>query len=166
MLVLTFYLYCQSINKKYPFQQMRWGTLTLFFSKSSSEVVVLDVLLEEGSLVAVLSVISNAKGAASSDLSGFTKVLVFAITLLVFALAGPFSEIGSGADGNEWDFVLLSKSSDKFLVFGIITVFSQDAQVSITSIEGFTYLVESFNNAYKLQIMLVCLTAYSLSKQF
>lgn len=145
---------------------MRWGTLTLFYNKSSSEVVVLDVLLDQGLFVAVLSIISDAKGAASSDLSGFTKVLVFAITLLVFALAGPFSEIGSGADSDEWDFVLLCKSSDELLVFGIITVFSQDAQESITSVEGFTYLVESFHNAYKLQIMLDYLTTSNLSKQF
>ena len=112
-----------------------------------SEVVFLDVFFEDGLGIGFLSIISNAKGAAALDLSGFTGFLILFGGLLVFALSGPFSEVHSAGNGDEWDFVLLGEGSDELLIFGIITVFSKNAKESIGSIEGFSDLVKSFNKA-------------------
>ena len=100
-------------------------------------------------LAGFLSVVGNDKGAASSDLSSLAKILILAVTLLVFALAGPFSEILSLVNIDEWDFVLLGKSSDKLLVFGVIAVFGEDAEVCVLSVESFTDLVESLDKTLK-----------------
>ena len=110
---------------------MRWGPKI----QASSKVVILDVLLNDGSLVGVSAVISDDEGAASSDLSGLSGLDTLLGALLVFALSGPFTNVGSLVNGDEWDLVLLSESSDELLIFGIITVLGENAQESVGSVE-------------------------------
>ena len=100
-----------------------------------SEVVVLDVLLNDGLLIGVSAVVSDDEGAAALDLSGLAGLGTLLGTLLIFALSAPFSEGESVLAGDEWNFVLLGKSSDELLVFGIITVLGQNAQESVGSVE-------------------------------
>ena len=106
--------------------------------------MVLNVLFNVGKSLGVFSVVQDSDGRSTSSLSGDTF-------FIVFALSEPFSEILSFGDGDEWDFVLLGEGSDELLIFGIITVISQNTEDSILSIEGFTNLVESFNETCNIR---------------
>ena len=106
--------------------------------KHLSEIVLLDVLLEEGESIGGLTVVLDGAGGGTSDLSWDTF-------LVVFALTEPLSELLSGVNLDEWDFVLLGKGGDELDVFGIITVLGEDAEISILSIQGFSDLVETLN---------------------
>ena len=109
-----------------------------------SETVVGDVLFDNGFGVTFLTVVSDAEGAATLDLSGGTNLGILVVALFVFALTSPFSKIFSGGNSNEWDLVLLGESSDELLIFGIITIFSQNTQECVLSVESLANLVQSF----------------------
>lgn len=101
--------------------------------------MVLDVLLEEGKGLGLLTVVLDGAGGSTSDLSGDTG-------LVVLALAEPLSEFSSGVNLDEWDLVLLGKGSDDLLVLGVIAVGGEDAQVGLLGIERLSDLVESLDN--------------------
>ena len=69
---------------------------------------------------------------------------------IIFALTEPLSEHVSVFDFNEWDLVLLGKGGDELLVLGIVTVGGEDAKMSVLSIEGFTDLVKSLDQSYRI----------------
>ena len=107
-------------------------------TSNCSESVVLNVLFNVGKSLGVFSVVQDSDGRSTSSLSGDTF-------FIVFALSKPFSEILSFGDGDEWDFVLLGKGGDKFLVLWVFAVLGEDAKVSILSIQSLTDLVEALN---------------------
>jgi hypothetical protein len=43
---------------------------------------------------------------------------------------------------------LLGKSGNELLVFGVIAVFGENAEISVLSVESFSNLVESLNKTY------------------
>ena len=103
-----------------------------------SEVVLLDVLLEERESIGGFSVVLDGAGRSTSDLSWDTL-------LVVFALSEPLSELLSGLNLNEWDFVLLGEGGDELDVLGVIAVLGEDAEISILSVQSLTDLVETLN---------------------
>lgn len=103
-----------------------------------SEVVVLDVLLEEGEGFGLFTVLLDGAGGGTSDLSGNTS-------LVVLALSEPFSKVVSGVDLDEWDLVLLGEGGDDLLVLGIIAVGGEDAEISLLGIKRLSNLVETLN---------------------
>ena len=103
-----------------------------------SEVVLLDVLLEERESIGGFSVVLDGAGRGTSDLSWDTL-------LVVFALSEPLSELLSGLNFDEWDFVLLGEGGDELDVLGVIAVLGEDAQISILSVQSLTDLVKTLN---------------------
>ena len=103
-----------------------------------SEVVLLDVLLEERESIGGLSVVLDGAGRGTSDLSWDTL-------LVVLALSEPLTELLSGLNLDEWDFVLLGKGGDKLDVLGIIAVLGEDDKISILSVQSLTDLVETLH---------------------
>ena len=65
--------------------------------------------------------------------------------ILEVVLSEPFSKIVSGIDLDEWDLVLLGKSSDELLVLGVIAVVGEDDKVGRLGVKRFSNLVESLN---------------------
>ena len=108
--------------------------------ENASAVVLLDVLLQEGEGIRWLSVILDGARGGTLGLSWDT-------ILVIFALSKPLSELTSGVNLDEWDFVLLGKGGDELFVFWIFTVLSEDAEVSILSVQSLTDLVEALNAA-------------------
>ena len=100
--------------------------------------MLLDVLLEERESIRGLSVILDGAGRGTLGLLGVTF-------LIVFALSEPKSKILSGVNFDKWDFVLLGKSGNELLVFGIITILGEDAEISILSVQSLTDLVKTLN---------------------
>jgi hypothetical protein len=115
------------------YEYSRWH-----LTPSSSEIVFLDVLLEERESVRGFSVVLDGAWRSSLGLSWDT-------VFIVFALSEPKSKILSGVNFDKWDLVLLGKSGNEFLVFWIITVLGEDAKVSIFSIQSLTDLVKTLN---------------------
>lgn len=113
-------------------------TLHIIGSKLS-QVVVLDVLLEEGQGLGLLTVVLDGAGRSSLHLSGDTG-------LVVLALAEPLTELLSGVNLDEGDLVLLGKSSDDLLVLGVVAVGGENAQVGLLGIQRLSNLVQSLNN--------------------
>ena len=100
--------------------------------------MLLDVLLEEGESIGGLTVVLDGAGGGTSDLSWDSL-------FVVLALSEPLSELLSGLNLNEWDFVLLGKGSDELDVLGVIAVLGKDAKVSILSVQSLTDLVKTLN---------------------
>jgi hypothetical protein len=105
-----------------------------------SEVVVLDVLLEVGESLRLLTVLLDGAGGSTSDLSGDTG-------LVVLALSEPFAEFLSGVDLDERDLVLLGEGGDDLLVLGVVAVSGEHAEVSLLGVKSLSDLVESLNEA-------------------
>lgn len=95
-------------------------------------------MLQEGKSIGWLSVVLDGGGRGSLGLSGVTL-------LVVLALSEPLAELLSGVNLDEWDLVLLGKSSDELLVFWVFAVLGEDAKVSILSVQSLTDLVEALN---------------------
>ena len=100
--------------------------------------MLLDVLLEEGESIGGLTVVLDGAGRGTSDLSWDTL-------LVVFALSEPLSELLSGLNLDEWDFVLLGEGGDELDVLGVIAVLGEDAEISILSVQSLTDLVKTLN---------------------
>lgn len=68
-----------------------------------SQLVLLDVVKDEGKSLGLLTVVLDGDGGSSLDLSGGT-------VLVVLAVSEPLTEVVSGLDLNEGDAVRLAKS--------------------------------------------------------
>lgn len=95
-------------------------------------------MLQEGKSIGWLSVVLDGSGRGSLGLSGVTL-------LVVLALSEPLAELLSRINLDEWDLVLLGKSSDELLVLWVFAVLCEDAKVGILSVQSLTNLVEALN---------------------
>ena len=108
---------------------------------TSSERVLLDMVLDEGVSLRLLSPVLNDERRGTSDLLGNAL-------LVVLALTDPLAELLAGLDFDQWDLVLLGEGGDELLVHGVIAVLGKNDDVAIFLIEGFTNLVEALNKSY------------------
>jgi hypothetical protein len=76
---------------------------------SRVELVVLDVLLDEGESLGVLAVVLDGDRGAALHLAGFSF-------LVIFAVAEPFAELFSGLNVDQGDLVGLSQSLQTRLI--------------------------------------------------
>ena len=103
-----------------------------------SQVVLLNVVHDEGEGFGLLTVVLDGNGGGSLNLSGTTLDVVLAVSK-------PFTKIVTAGDGHERDAVGLSKGSHELLVLGIVAVVSKDAEDSFLTVETFANFVEALN---------------------
>lgn len=109
----------------------------------NSQVVFLDVVLQEGESLSLLTVVLDGDGGSTSDLSGVTLGIVLAET-------EPLTEVVTGLHLDEGDVVGLGQSGNELLVLGIIAVLGKDAEHGLLFVKALADFVESFNQTYRL----------------
>ncbi len=96
----------------------------------------LDVLLDDVVGRRLLAPVTDDDAGAADDLSR----LALGVQL---AQAAPFAQLVVGVHLDQRNLMLLAESLDQLLVQGLVAVFGEDAQVSLTLVQGLGTLVQS-----------------------
>ena len=124
-----------------------------------SEVLLLDVVEDEGEGLGLLTVVLDGDGRGSLDFTG-------GAVLVVMAVSEPFTEIHSGVNLDQGDAGSLGHSllksesvklcsndwavctyGNKLLVFGILAISGENADKSLLSVKCLKDLVESLDKS-------------------
>ena len=110
-------------------------------SSIRSEVVVLDVLDDEGEVLSLLTVVLDGDGGSALHLSGVALLVVLAET-------EPLTQVHARVNLDQRDATGSGHSGDELLVLGIFAVRGEDADKSLLSVESLENFIESLNESY------------------
>ena len=98
------------------------------------------MVLDEGECLGCLSVVLDDEGRAAFNFSSLSL-------LVVLALAGPFTELLTSVNFDEWHVALLGQSGDELLILWILAILGEDTKLSVLSVERFADLTETLHES-------------------